>query len=375
MEPGVKDRELRRDQVASRIRELLTQEAYRTGDKLLSERKLAERFEVNHQTVRAALAQLDEEGLIERRRGSGTFVRELPQASRAQLVALVVRSRGHVFADFAGELSRRCHLAGFVPVLLPLDDDGDMAQWQTRLRGLAAMGCTRLIAEPFDRFDAAMPAAGTFSSVVWLWRQGGPERSGHTVEIDDERAMLLAVRHLTEWGHTRFAYLSHGYRRQHEQRFKQNHRPRRNAIKQALVLHGLPPDHPHVFDCRDDAQFAAIVADLLQTPDHPTAFIADSDFRATRLLDMARRHGFDAPRDFSIIGRGDTPWAAAYRLTSLGYDIEKLANAAVSLLALPSGESSHVVRVTPSLVPRASTGPAPDHSAAVDHEIVMQESP
>lgn len=44
------------------------------GDRLPTEQDLAERFAVNRHTVRQAVASLAEEGLVESRRGSGTFV-------------------------------------------------------------------------------------------------------------------------------------------------------------------------------------------------------------------------------------------------------------------------------------------------------------
>jgi len=54
-------------------------------EQIESEKKLADRFGVSSLTVREALARLAEEGLIERRHGSGTFVKEKKNA-----VALLV---------------------------------------------------------------------------------------------------------------------------------------------------------------------------------------------------------------------------------------------------------------------------------------------
>ena len=46
------------------------------GNRLASERSLAEEFGVNRRTIRQALEVLDRRGLIERRQGSGTFISE-----------------------------------------------------------------------------------------------------------------------------------------------------------------------------------------------------------------------------------------------------------------------------------------------------------
>lgn len=51
---------------------------YSPGDKLPTEAQLAARFDVNRHTVRHALAQMAEGGLVYARRGAGVFVAETP---------------------------------------------------------------------------------------------------------------------------------------------------------------------------------------------------------------------------------------------------------------------------------------------------------
>lgn len=61
-------------QLADRIREQIKIQAYKQGDKLPSERQLAKDYNVSVITSRKALAELEDEGLIERIQGKGTFV-------------------------------------------------------------------------------------------------------------------------------------------------------------------------------------------------------------------------------------------------------------------------------------------------------------
>lgn len=51
---------------------------YGQGDKLPTEAALAQRFGVNRHTVRRALAQLADDGVVHSRRGAGVFVRQEP---------------------------------------------------------------------------------------------------------------------------------------------------------------------------------------------------------------------------------------------------------------------------------------------------------
>src|SRR5919106_6855081 len=71
-------------------------EGARPGDPLPSEAELCERFSVSRMTVRQALQELTNDGLVERRRGQGTFVAHRP-----------VHRRPGVFLSFTEEMNRR----------------------------------------------------------------------------------------------------------------------------------------------------------------------------------------------------------------------------------------------------------------------------
>lgn len=62
-------------QLADSLRDKIYEGTYAFGDKIPSERTLAATFGISHLTVRKALAILEEEGLLDRRQGNGTFVR------------------------------------------------------------------------------------------------------------------------------------------------------------------------------------------------------------------------------------------------------------------------------------------------------------
>src|SRR3712207_8979135 len=70
-------------------------EAARPGDPLPSEAELCERFSVSRMTVRQALQELTNDGLVERRRGQGTFVAHRP-----------VHRRPGVFLSFTEEMNQ-----------------------------------------------------------------------------------------------------------------------------------------------------------------------------------------------------------------------------------------------------------------------------
>jgi GntR family transcriptional regulator len=63
-------------QLESYIKELIDSGVIRPGDSIPSEREFAEKYEISRMTVRQAINSLVNEGLLYRKKGSGTFVSE-----------------------------------------------------------------------------------------------------------------------------------------------------------------------------------------------------------------------------------------------------------------------------------------------------------
>lgn len=86
------------------LKEMILSEGYRSGDALPSEAKLIERFGSSRSSMREALKQLQTLGIVEIRRGIGTFVGPLSIAQMLEAIAVgtVIRSRSNpnAFLDF-----------------------------------------------------------------------------------------------------------------------------------------------------------------------------------------------------------------------------------------------------------------------------------
>ncbi|MHC0037380.1 FadR/GntR family transcriptional regulator [Pseudoneobacillus sp. C159] len=77
-------------EIVKQLRGLITQERLKPGDKLPSERELSERLNVGRSSVREALRALELLGLIETRRGEGTFIRDFRGNQLVQLLGTFV---------------------------------------------------------------------------------------------------------------------------------------------------------------------------------------------------------------------------------------------------------------------------------------------
>jgi len=86
------------DQVFDQLRELIFRGEFKSGEKILTERELAEAFGVSRTSVRDAINKLVVMGLLEQKQGQGTFVRS-PESKEKSILATMVESQNASISD------------------------------------------------------------------------------------------------------------------------------------------------------------------------------------------------------------------------------------------------------------------------------------
>ncbi len=87
------------EEIVQQFHALLRQGALRHGDRLPSERELAEQFKVSRSSVREAIRSLELQGLAVSRRGSGTFINTEGLDATLDLVAANLNGRASALQD------------------------------------------------------------------------------------------------------------------------------------------------------------------------------------------------------------------------------------------------------------------------------------
>lgn len=77
-------------EIVKQLRTMIEQDGLKPGDKIPSERELSERLFVGRSSVREALRALELLGLIETRRGEGTFIRDFRSNQLVQLLSTFI---------------------------------------------------------------------------------------------------------------------------------------------------------------------------------------------------------------------------------------------------------------------------------------------
>lgn len=77
-------------EIVRQLREMINKDGLKPGDKIPSERELSERLNAGRSSVREALRALELLGLIETRRGEGTFIRDFRGNQLVQLLSTFI---------------------------------------------------------------------------------------------------------------------------------------------------------------------------------------------------------------------------------------------------------------------------------------------
>jgi DNA-binding LacI/PurR family transcriptional regulator len=290
----------------ARIRQTLTEQIasgqYDAGQRLPSESALVKTFGVSRPTVNRVLRELQLAGLIDRRAGSGSYVRRDAAA------------HGHVFGLLIPELGRT---EIFEPICRGMADAQHGSQhvllWGTSLteganiEDRAAQACRQLVARKVSGVFFAPLELTPEKDAINRRIANALDRAGIPVVLLDRdlvpyparnrRAGYVLATHLIQRGCRRVAFVG-----------RAGSAPtvdaRIGGYKEALNAAGLTP---HVY--RIEPADRARVKDALRKP-RPDGFVCANDFTAAQLLRTLDQLKVSVPRDVRLVGVDDVKYAS-----------------------------------------------------------------
>lgn len=280
------------EQVAQALRDGLRQGRWQGT--IPGRNRLATELGVNHKTVKAALAILENEGQLESR-GPGRERRITDKASFAPS-ALRVMMLPYEKNDLKTPL--------FMEIIHRLGSAGHLADFATKTLhdlGMDPKRVARFVGK--TEADAWLVVAGTGDVLDWFATQPNPTfslfgRSAGTPMASatprKAEAMLELTDRLVEFGHRRIVMLAR------EERRKPTPGVLERLFLEHLESHGIETGPYNLPDWSDDADGLRMKLDALFRHTPPTALIIDDEIIFLSVVQQLARMGIVAPRDVSL---------------------------------------------------------------------------
>ncbi|MEM9066781.1 MAG: GntR family transcriptional regulator [Planctomycetota bacterium] len=336
------------------------------GGRFPTDADLVREFGVSRPTVARAVGELERAGLVDRRRGAGTFVRSAAQPSGRTFGLLIPGlGRTEIFEPICGEIAR-CAQASKDSLLWGSDgkrhgSDRDGAQSAlSQCERYIDHGVSGVFFAPVEMAEAgreinerivdSLSAAGV--PLILLDRDfvDYPDRSGFDlVGIDNRRVGWLVGRHLIERGVRRVMFVA-----------RPNSAVTIDAREDGLRAATAASDQVAVASVRIDPTDREVISELIASH-RPDAFVCGNDATAARLLHTLDAIGISVPDTVLVAGFDDVKYAELLRvpLTTVHQPCEELGQIAyqtmLERLASPTMPARDVL-VRCQLIPRASTG-------------------
>ena len=278
------------------------------------------------------------------------------KTSRSYTVGVLIPDLTNpLFPPIVRGIQDRLEEAAYTPLIANTDNDPDReradfeAMRARQVDGLITATARRDHGLPAGLEDVELP--------VVLVNRRLEDGARPSVVADDRLGVRLAVEHLVSLGHRRIAHLAG------PQDFSTGYL-RREGFEEAIRAAGIEPDPELVLpgNAFVESEGQRLCNELLDRELEVTAIFAANDLMALGCYDAFLARGISCPRDLSVVGYNDMPFAGWFDppLTTVHlphYEIG--ARAAELLLERMRDPGAEPVQITlePSLAVRGSTAP------------------
>ena len=293
---------------------------------LPTEQALCGQFQVSRQTVRQALSVLEAEHLIERRQGSGSFIREKREASplpRRSVAVVTTYISDYIFPSILREIEAVCSENNSAPLLFATQNQFSNERRilqslleMDHLDGILIEGTKTGLPNPNIRLCRALMEKG----IPLVFMHGCYEQLPDTISVlDDNRSGgRMLVEYLYALGHRGIGGIFKYDDLQGRERFA--------GYLEGLQQFGLPPEDSSVLwygtaqkdhFLKDDYSEDRM-ADLLSSC---SAVVCYNDEIAARVISYLTRKGLSVPEDIAVVSFDNSQYSemSSPRITSLSH--------------------------------------------------------
>ena len=310
------------------VKELIRNEIKKGNitDKLPGERTLAKQLNVSYMTVRKAVAELVEEGILHKLTTRGTFVsnRKISPKTTNNIGFLLDEGildgiSSPYYSLIFKALEKICKKHGYNLLLFSDHDDLNPINNQKKIDGVIICN--------FPRIESKVQEIKNYLPIVLLDNIAS-DKSIPSVTIDNFNGCYKATEHLIKAGHKRIGFVSGLLD-------SDVCKDRLLGYSSALANNNIKNNKSLIY--RGDYSYESgenAAKHFLALKKHPTAIVCANDSMAIGLSKVLREQGLEIPKDISIIGFDDIEVASRIfpTLTTVAAPIQELAQQSFELL-------------------------------------------
>jgi len=341
------------------LKKVLTEEInerkLKPGDRIWPEVKIAKKYGVSLGTVRQAMAELANGGLIHKEQGRGTFVAKKKKRKTFTLGLLLTDIRNPFFSQIARSIQEKAYLLEYSVIYYNTDDE--LSREAESIDMLIKRQVDGIILVPVlknGEEKLIQKLKENHIPFVYLDRYLDKPASDYVI-IDNFSGVRQAIEYLISLGHKRIGCIS-------AQPYTWVLQQRVEAYKKILRENNLTAGDSlvRISNLLDDRGGYDAANKLFSMENSPTAIFATNDIIAIGAYKAARNKGIKIPQDLSLFGFDDiklTPHLEV-PLTTISQPMEELGVMAVKILVekgekKDSGKLQKIV-LEPKLIIRES---------------------
>ena len=348
------------ERIVSWVQTEIENGALSRGDKLPSENELMERFRVSRQTVRRAMEELTEKGVVEGRRGSGTYVtvntRRYAAGKEIRIAVMLTYVDTYIFPSIIKGIESVLSSEGCA-LQIAMTDNAVEKERMLLKEFIHTQSVDGIIAETVK---SALPNPN-MELYTEIENMGIPvlfvnsyykELDIPHISMDDRKAGYLAAKHLAECGHTRIGGIFKADDGQGHLRYAGYTDA---LMEQEIKIRG---DQVIWIDSEELRTMGEESAKFLKRLKGCTACVCYNDETAYKIVEIFRKAGHRVPEDLSVVGIDNSGLAklCPVPLTSVENPVEKLGRTAAERMTwkIFRNEEMETVEFEPQLIMRNS---------------------
>ena len=191
--------------LAEKLREKIKHNIENGINKLPTEEELSKKYRVSRQTVRQALALLQESGLVEKRKGSGTYITGLLPEENNQVALLINTDREYIYPALIDDIKKILFTHGYEVSVFQTHNhtftEREILEYllEAPPRGIIVEGCKSAL--PNMNIDLYNQLQFSNSKLVFLHNSYKALPNATVVKDDNYGGAYSLVKHFYELGH------------------------------------------------------------------------------------------------------------------------------------------------------------------------------